>query len=444
MSIRMHKHTKKAVAVLAGFFLVTTAACNTDELLEVDRPDLVIPENIQGAKGAELYWAGALGQFAGAYSSGGGGQAVYSGMLADEFHLSGTFPTRNQVDRREIDERNGTMLGQYRSLHQARVGLKNAAEFLQADLPGDPRIAEMMSLEAYTYVFFAENYCSGVPFGDTPPDGALVQGTPTTTAEMLSTAAAKFDAAAAATGGSADQQYLAAVGKARVLLNQGQYSSAASAVASVPTDWQYLVRSKGGGDFGQRNAIYELNSSQRRWSLSDGEGGNGILFRTNTDARVPWFHTPGKKGFDEETDLYEQTKYDSWDSDTPLASGIEARLIEAEAQLNSGDAAGMIATLNALRATMGLADLADPGSESARVDLLFEERARWLFGTSHRLGDMRRLVRQYGRSADSVFPTGDYFKGGTYGPDVNFPIPFEENENENYRDAGGKCIDRSA
>ncbi len=438
------KTIRRGAAVLLTLATIGLVACDTDELLEVDRPDLVIPDNIQGPKGAELYWAGALGQFAQAYSSGGGGQVVYAGMMTDEFHLSGTFPTRNQVDRREIDERNGTMLGQYRALHQARVGLKNAALFLQENLPGDSRIAEMKSLEGFTYIFFGENYCSGVPFGDTPPTGDVVQGTPKTTEEMFNTAVALFDEAAGATAGSSDMAYLAAVGKARALLNLGQYQAAAQAVASVPTDWEYLVRSKGGGDFGQRNAIYELNSSQRRWSLSDGEGGNGILFRTNTDPRVPWFHTPGKKGFDEETDLYEQLKYDSWDSDTPLANGIEARLIEAEAQLNAGDAAGMIATLNELRDRIGLAPLTDPGTQDGRVDLLFEERARWLFGTSHRLGDMRRLIRQYGRTQDQVFPTGDYFKGGSYGSDVNFPIPFEENENPNYREAGGKCLSRAA
>ena len=44
---------------------------------------------------------------------------------------------------------------------------------------------------------------------------------------------------------------------------------------------------------------------------------------------------------------------------------------------------------------------------------------------------MRRLVRQYGRDAETVFPTGDYHKGGSYGPDVNFPLPIEEQNNPN-------------
>ncbi|HEX6133041.1 MAG TPA: hypothetical protein VFZ24_03595, partial [Longimicrobiales bacterium] len=79
-----------------------------------------------------------------------------------------------------------------------------------------------------------------------------------------------------------------------------------------------------------------------------------------------------------------------------------------------------------------LAPLQDPGSPAARVDLLFQERAFWLFLTGHRLGDLRRLVRQYGRATDEVFPTGAWHKGGVYGSDVAFPIPFNEAQNSQF------------
>jgi hypothetical protein len=103
----------------------------------------------------------------------------------------------------------------------------------------------------------------------------------------------------------------------------------------------------------------------------------------------------------------------------------------------------MTATLNALRQgapDLGLEDLPDPGSPDEAVDQLFSERAFWLFATGHRLGDMRRLVRQYGRSAEAVFPTGTYLKGGSYGTDLNFPIP--RSENSNPKSTG--CLDRNA
>jgi tetratricopeptide (TPR) repeat protein len=432
---------KVGPALVTALALLGATACDTSKLLEVNDPDLVTPENVQGEKGAELYWAGALGQFAEAFSSGTGGQALYAGMLADEFHLSGTFPTRNEVDRREMDIRNGTLLGEYRTLHRARVGLKNAAERLEEFLPGDERIAEMWNLNGYTYLLFAENYCSGVPFSETPNDGDVVYGTQTTTAEMLATALERFNAATASAAGAEDQINLAALGRARTYLNQGQYDQAAAAVEGVATDWAYDIRSKGGGATNQRNAIYEMNFSQRRWSLSDMEGVNGVAFRSVEDSRVPWVDS-GMFGFDEETKLYHQLKYDSFDSDVALASGIEARLIEAEAALASGGA--WLTILNDLRAAESLPALADPGSDAARVDLLFEERARWLFGTAHRLGDLRRLVRQYGRDQADVFPAGPFFKGGQYGADVNFPVPFEELENPELSGLTSVCLNRDA
>ena len=102
INMRRGRSPRRAATALATALLLASAACNPDELLQVTDPDIVTPDNVQGAKGAELYWAGAVGLFAGAFSSGGGGQVVYSGMLADEFHLSGTFPTRNEVSRRRI------------------------------------------------------------------------------------------------------------------------------------------------------------------------------------------------------------------------------------------------------------------------------------------------------------------------------------------------------
>jgi hypothetical protein len=89
--------------------------------------------------------------------------------------------------------------------------------------------------------------------------------------------------------------------------------------------------------------------------------------------------------------------------------------------------------------------LATPASSAAAVNLLFTERARWLWGTGHRLNDLRRLVRAvgtrggYGRAENTVFPNGPYFKNGlVYGTDVNYPVPLDETNNPNFT----QCRDR--
>jgi hypothetical protein len=50
------------------------------------------------------------------------------------------------------------------------------------------------------------------------------------------------------------------------------------------------------------------------------------------------------------------------------------------------------------------------------------------------------LIRQYGRTEDKVFPSGEHYKGGTYGTDVNFPVPDDEKYNPQFKG----CIDRNA
>ena len=139
---------------------------------------------------------------------------------------------------------------------------------------------------------------------------------------------------------------------------------------------------------------------------------------------------------------YVQRMWPLRESSVAIVSGAEARLIEAEAQLKAGNLTASLSTLNTLRGTFGLAALPDAGSEAGRVDQLFRERAFTLFGRGTRTGDMRRLIRQYGRSANSVFPTGAWHKGGNYGSDVTIPMP--QAELNNPTPGAGVCIDRNA
>jgi len=132
-----------------------------------------------------------------------------------------------------------------------------------------------------------------------------------------------------------------------------------------------------------------------------------------------------------------------------VVSGLDARLIEAEAKLQANDVPGMMTILNALRASppslgpitpKAMAALAVPATKDAAVDLFFREKAFWQFARGQRLSDLRRLVRQYGRSQDAVFPVGTFHKGGSYSTDTNVPVPDSEKSNPLFTG----CIDRNA
>lgn len=441
-------------ALIAAALATALVGCNTEEILDVVDPDIVLPDNLSGPAAIPTIYGGALGDFSVAYNSTTGDAQVSTvGLMTDEFFHSGTFPTRQEFERRSTQQTNGTTLGVFRTLHRARRATENAAEFIKtnsATPATDARIAEMYSLAGFTYMFAAENYCSGMPYSKVE-GGELQYGGPQTTTQSLDLAIERFDSALvyANSSGSTTQQRLARVGKARAQLNKGNYAGAATTVAGVPTNFVYrLFHSITSAR--QENSLHSLQFVQRRWSLAHNEGINGLGFRAldgngagtspaQGDPRIPWSTRSGVVGFDQSSPLFDQLKYNARNASTPLADGAEARLIEAENQLQSTPGAWLV-TLNALRATVtGLGNLGDPGNQAARVDLQFKERAFWLFGTAHRLGDLRRLIRQYGRLTESVFPTGAYFKGGSFGNDVNLPIPVEEQNNPEF----SSCIDRN-
>jgi hypothetical protein len=448
-------NSKRTYIALVASLVLPLVACDT--LLEVNDPDIVTPDNLLDELGLQTLRNGAVGNFAFAWTGGGStdGQVMISGLMSDEWMHSGTFPTRQEVELRIIPIDNSTMSALYLNMQRARADLEATADRIEAfvqDANADERIPELRALAGYTYLAFSENYCSGVPFSFAPDTGSLVFGEPETTTQMLEKAVARFDAAIAHPAATAEIVNAAMVGKGRALLDLGRPGDAAAAVAGVPDDFvKYTEHSNNSAR--ERNGIYELNYVVRRWSVGDSEGMNGLDFRSAGDPRIA-AALDDRGGFDGSSELWHFTNYQSWSDAVALATGVEARLIEAEALLAS-DPAGWLAVLNQLRADFAtlapllypdnppsgsLAPLADPGTQAAREDLHFRERAFWLYSTNHRLGDLRRLVRQYGRDVESVFPTGAYFKAGsTYGVDVNFPIPQDELNNPNFV----QCIDRN-
>jgi hypothetical protein len=126
--------------------------------------------------------------------------------------------------------------------------------------------------------------------------------------------------------------------------------------------------------------------------------------------------------------------------------GIEARLIEAEAALKANDPTTFENIHTALRATLSAAAVGPISAAGMTVrqreDFHFRERALWLYATGHRLGDLWRLIRQYSRTQETVFPTGAYYRPvyPTYGNEVNLPVPTTELNNPNFTG----CLDRNA
>ncbi len=466
---------RESRGILTGLVLFLLSGlvggCNLDQLSGSNLPpDVADPGQTHNSIGAMATYRGALLQLRTAFAGDPNSFVPVSGLLTDELRagdvgLIGSVTANQLIDSRTLLEFTSSgadkltpapIVALYGNLQKARAQAMEArGELRTYDPDSTAQIAELEAVQAYAEVLLADMFCSGIPlttleFGG---DYTLVGGS--STADVYQHAVALFDSATALAGsgsqaGRGRVTSLAAVGKGRALLALGQYPEAGSAVAGVTDGFLYAFAFNSAVSPGTTSTFTNQNyfaqtfvvvgNTKVSLTLVDVEGGNGLPFLSSGDPRTPWA-TNGSNS--NGVALFSPTR---WTGVSPIvmASAVEARLIQAEAQLQANNQS-WLTTLNALRTTCtttagcatpapagtggiaGLPPLSDPGTSDKRVDLMFRERAFWLFLTGLRQGDMRRLIRQYKRDGSVVYPTGSYPGAyGAYGSDVTAPIPGSE------------------
>lgn len=457
MLIKQHSIRRAAALGAAALAL---AACDsvTDSLLDAPDPDIIDPSSATSAEAADALRVGAVARLRN-ITAGGEGAWMLGGLLTDEWKSSDTFSQRNETDQRRVQDSNGNVQGMYRELHRARNSGREALNALREFKPTPTaNLGQMYFVIGFAELTLAESFCNGQPLSDAST-GEVIYGTPKTNQEILQMALAHFDSAltlSSATDAFATSiRHSAAVAKGRVLIDLNRHADAATAVAGVPTNFMNIATfSLTGGN----NQIWALNFSAKRWTVGDSFDTSGLIrnaipFASLKDPRVPSTGTatgtsPAGRGFDNSTNFIILNTFGRTDP-TPIISGLDARLIEAEARLKANDIPGMMTILNALRAapqSLGpisspvMAALSVPTSQADAIDLYFREKALWTFGRGQRLGSLQRLIRQYGRTESQVFPEGTFFKGGQYENDVNFPVTIDELNNPNFT----SCANRNA
>jgi hypothetical protein len=456
-SVRMRLRHATAIAVLAAGAtgVLPIASCSPTEFLEVTDPDIINPDDVQSPAGANAVRLGAISRFRAATSGVPEGDTeslfLLGGLFADEWINGDSFIARQEVDQRVITPENTFLTTANRVLHRARFNAELAIDLLAQWIPNAPgwQVAEMHLIQAYAVNILAEHYCNGLVFSRVV-DGREEFGSPIAVTEAFERALAHADDGLAQTFGpdttnSPRVQRALRVIKGRILMNLNRPAEAAAAVAGVPGNYAYINQHS---PTTSSNVFWTYNNSARRYSVGNAEGTNGINFATAADPRVP-VCVGGAAGCitqrtrdDQSQPIHVQMKWPTRESPVTIITGVEARMIRAEALHRAGNFAAALDTLNAARTTVtGLAPLTDPGTDDARVSLLFRERAFWLFGLGTRVGDLRRLIRDYSRPQNTVFPTGTWHKGGNYGSDVNIPVPQAELNNPNVQQA---CLNRNA
>ncbi len=458
---RAGRSTTAAAVVVGGLLL---GACSThDELLAPQNPGIISPSSTANTAAADALYVGALGRWKfainGTNSSNTESLWNWEALFTDEDMSADTFSQRDDADQRNEQTNDAVLTPIYNAAQQARGFARSAINGLLANdksALGVQHVGEMYFQMGYMEMILSEAFCNGVPFGETV-NGVPQYTAPLTNAQGFALALSRLDTALTyLTATDATTQGIknaVLITRARIKVDQGNFSGAVTEVASVPTSYQYNF------DYSITtvdNEWWIQGANVRRYTAGDstnvaGRIANAIPFARLGDPRVAVVdtHAPGE---DNVTDF---VQVNNWGRDDPIpvVSGIDARLIEAEAKLQANDINGMMTILNTLRTSPqvlgifkvpAMAALATPPDQTTATNLYFREKALWQFQRGWRMEDLRRLVRQYGRTQDQVFPNGNFTRNGqasgTYGTEVAFPVPDAEKANPNFTG----CLDTKA
>lgn len=453
-----------AMSLLAAAGLVVLGACDGG-ILDVDRGGIVVPDDIDAAGPAAVPTI--INGFIGDYHAAVDDAARYAGLLTDEFILGGTFPTRVQVDSRRILVNNLSLtVEQYVPLHQARLAADTAAFILESRLD-DPEFEEVQDLMregialaafygGYSRMWLAELYCWSILTGMSD------ETTPLMPNERMQQALQFLQEAETLTEqeGLESHRLASIVGQARAHLWLGNYDQAAALAAEVPTEF-ILWGEYSANNPEQYNEVYTFSWGDTqviRWTVGDGtqaSRGNERFehFDQFVDINLITPNPPGLRTFQGTIPVMLQMQYNEPPADIYVASGLEARLIEAEVAVRNGETGTAEGILNDLRSTYHsrvniqwgvevppeesqLQDLTLSGDMETDVKTVADERARELWLTGDRHTTSRRLRLDPTVDID-LFPPVKTAIGG--GDDIAFPIVQREIDNNPNLSEGDAC-----
>jgi hypothetical protein len=413
------------VALLA---LVFAAGCN--DTLNVASPSRIDAASLESPSNAQLLVTGAIADFECAF----GAYIVAGGLIGEELQDATQTADRYPYDQRTMTSastRYATSsceaLGTYNPLQTARVSADNVRRLLEgwndSQVPNrQGLLAQAAAYEGYSQLLLGEGFC-GMVFSHFNPDKTVSYGTPITPPQALDSAITQFNeavTAAQAAGSSADSiRYMALVGRARAKLDKGDLVGARADAALVPANFVYYVT----------GSTVTTRRNNRVWA-DNGFGGGGAVnsgssvgpvYRNLNDPRVPVTNS-GRTAGGTGIPIWIQTKYANASSPIRLATGDEARLIIAEADIKTNPT-NTVSIINAFRAMSGgsEAPYVAPTDSTSLVNAIITERRRSLFLESQHLGDLIRYNLPLNPATGTAF-----HGGGVYGSQRCMPLPDAE------------------
>jgi hypothetical protein len=402
--------SSRRIAV-AGFAALTLAGCSMD----VTDPSTVPASTIDPIADARVFSLSAQQNYYVAYGSLINSTAVYS----NETWSGAVRPETNDIGRHVIVDVNVDLSPSFWAPMQVVIGTNDQVVEVLRGTPTfntDIIVARSSLWSGLAIEHLTEIFCEGV----------LHVGPPLTTAQMLDSAIVRLQLAATIAGaltGTEATRILntARVGLARAYLTKGDNQAAIAAAALVPSTFV--------------SSTVPVDDPQARARLSNGvfitsSGTTQIvagLYRALNDPRVT-FVDANINAQDATNRLFRQTKYTSFTAPIRIASGLEARYIAAEAQLEASGNTTPALALIAERRTAGSQPAFTGTTMAAVLAELMEQRARDFWLEAKHLGDILRNPS----AAALVPPVGSPFYKpalGNFLPIACLPIPFVEKAN---------------
>lgn len=427
-----------AVLLLAG----TLAGC--DGILDVENPTVVTPESLNSPEGVSILVNGVVGNFQRSMDD----YVIGSGLLTDELVNAGgqAAPGYRATDERTVSPAARRLPGVWADVQLARRFADDADSTLRAamddpDFAGvtarlERGIATARLYRGYTRLLLAELYCRTVIEDDGParsPAQAAQRAR-----ELLAQAADR-----ASNAGLTDVVRATRVGRARAHAYLGNYAEARALAAEVPSSFAFPVEYSS-NSIEQENTVFQVTHGVNDFlNITVGDGTDDDVHRERWPYFDEWVEQglvdpdPGREAFDAAVDVNLQHRYVRGSANMVLASGWEARMIQAEAALRSAE----VATAEELVGEL----LRDPeqqanpilrsnsalqlepfrfdgftGTLSVDLERLARARAAGLWLTGTRQGLLRRLEA---RDAVELYPPE------TEGDATCLPIPEEELDN---------------
>ena len=376
-----------AVALVAGGCKGVLEVNNEQDILDknLDNPDAVVP-----------IMNGVIGDYALAYAN----AIDIIGLFGQELQHTGSFPTWREVERGIGTRPSGTGDQVYQNVSRAIWVADTAAVRFRKFLPDAEKrfeLATVLTWGGFAHFMLADNFCEMTFHG----------GPAVTPKQGYERARAVFDDAVkvATAAARADVLRGALAGRARVKLMLGDYAGARDDARQIPQGFRLMALY--GNNARENNAVATLTTTLIRREA-------GVHPRFYNDARFKsdprtLFRDKGDtaKGPDPTRKFVEQLKYPLRDSPIPVFTWQEARLIEAEAELQIGTAAAAVTLVNQVRAASNLPAYTGPATAADVRALLIYERQAELWLQAQGLNDWRRFNLQFAtQPLDKCFQIG--------------------------------------